>query len=257
MAIIEDLVPDQMVSRNSAGYEVERSYLVDAVGGTPETRLYNAITTAGVPQYNDPHPVFPDVIVTDVNARPYSGGNPNTIKVNVTYSVPNPDDIDSTDDESSEADSISLSTGLTSEKVYRDINGEFMVVEFKGGTFVRKYASADVQKPQVSVTLKRTETTIPKAAIAEYLGKVNSVPWSGFPAKTWLCTQIDATEDKPGIFTVDYVFSYNPLDWRLEVYQNLTQEQIDELPPDVDSGNGYGIFDVYEKIDFNSLGLAF
>ena len=255
MTVLKDLVAAHSISFDGEGHSMNRVYLVDGVGGTAESKLYNAITTAGIPQYNDPHPIIPKVVVTKIAASPEGSGS--QIRVTVTYSLPDPSTVATTSTASTTPLTTSISTGLTSDQVYRDINGDFMVVTWLGAVIATRYVSADVQKPQISVSFKRTETSIPKTAIANFLGKTNSVPWSGFPAKTWLCTQINATEDKAGEFNVDYSFSYNPEDWRVEVYLNLTQAQIDELPPDVDTGNGYGVFDVYKTADFNILGLDF
>jgi len=255
MTVVTDLVAAHSISFDGDGYTTQRIYLVDGVGGLPESRLYNAMTTAGIPQYGEAHPILPDVIVTKVDAKPEGSGG--QVRVTVSYSLPDPATIDTSLPDDPTPKTTTLSSNVANEKVSRDINGEFMIVTWSGGVFSTKYVSADVQKPQLSVSFKRIESSIPKGIIANYLGKINSVPWSGFPAKTWLCSSIDATEDKPGIFNVDYSFTYNADDWRLQVYMNLTQEQIDELPPNVDTGNGFGIFDVYETADFNSLGMTF
>lgn len=255
MIVQKHIVRSQTLVRDSNGYEADGAHIVEVMGGTPESKLYSAITTAGVPQFGDPHPIIPDVIVTRVQASP-EGSSPNNILVSVTYSVPDEEDTgELTGDEVSDG-TITLSTSLSSEETWFDINGDFLKVVWRGGVIVTKYTSANVQRPQMNVTFKRTETALPRNEILNYLGKVNSTTWSGFPAKTWLCTGIDVDEEK-GKFDVSYSFAYKEDDWQLEVIANLTQAQVDELPPDVESANGYAAFDVYRSIDFNSLGLSF
>ena len=257
MTITNDLIASQSLSLDTDGYSTERSYLVTDVSGTPETRLYNAMTQPGIPQLNDPHPILPDVRVTKVNARPQGSGS--DIRVIASYSVPQVEDAipDAQQDQINQAQ-VSLTTGVTSESTWFDINGEFLTVTWRGpGVFVKAFKEASVQRPQLSVNFKRIETSIPKAAILNHLGRINSVPWSGFPRQTWLCTKVDASEDKEGRYTVDYGFSYKEDDWRLELVQSLTDAQVAELPPDTETANGYAVYDVYRTSDFNALGLSF
>jgi hypothetical protein len=258
MIVHKDLLKGQTLSFTENGYSSKRDYLIDAVGGTPEAKLYNATITAGVPQYGDAHPILPDVIVTSVSAKPLDSGE--QVIVTVNYSVP---DIDEAalveEDGETGVSTVSISTGLVTEQTWRDINGELMYVQWSGqGVSKNSYKRGETQKPQLQVSFDRNESSPPKAAVTSYLGKVNSVPWSGFGAKTWLCTQINATEDKTkGVFKVTYGFSYKPETWRFEAFINLTSEEIEEARIDPDNENGYAIYDVYESADFNSLGLSF
>jgi hypothetical protein len=258
MSVIKDLIADHTITRTADGFETERVYMVEVRGGLAETKLYNALTTAGVPQYNDPHPTLPDVRVTRIQARPATGHSPNTFRVVVTYTIPEADDaLSEAEDDLATSGKVTFNTSLASEKTWFDINGDFLTVRWRGGTIVTVYKEAEVQRPQLEVAFRRVETSAPKSEILNYLGKVNSGPWSGFPAKTWLCTRIDADQEKAGKFEVDYGFSYRPETWRLEVIANLTAEQIAELPPDVESANGYQLYDVYQTADFNQLNLNF
>ena len=258
MALVKDLLADQTVTLSSGGYTAERSFIVTISGGTPESKLFDAMRSDGIPQYNDPHPILPEVIVTSVNARPVTGSTTDQIKVMVSYSIPEADDAEGDLDAEETIDgSVTLTTSLATEQTFFDIFGEFLTVKWLGSAIVVKYTDADVQRPQLEVTFRRIETSLPKADIIKFLGKVNSAPWSGFPAKTWLCTKIDASEEKEGRFDVDYGFSYREDSWRLEVIAGLTPEQIDELPPNTETANGYQVYDVYAGADFNQLGLSF
>jgi hypothetical protein len=259
MTVVQDLVKEHRISRDSSGFEAERAFYVDGIGGSSDNRLYAAMTTAGIPQFGDPHPIIPDVLVTKASARMMNSSD--QIKVTVTYSIPDPEDdlIQSEEDTADTDGTLRVSTSLANETVWADINGDLLKAEWKsatGGTKVTKYAGIDVQKPQIQVDFSRVESGTPKTAISDYLGKVNSVPWSGFPAGTWLCTNISSTEEQEGT-KVDYGFSYNPNGWQAIITVNLTQAQIEDLPPDIESGNGYSAYDIYPTADFNALGLSF
>jgi len=258
MPVKSDLLSQQTLSLDVDGYTTERTFLVEGVGGTPESRLYNAMTTSGVPQINDPHPILPDVRVTKLNASANSSGS--QISVTVIYSIPKADETatDATSTGAISSGSVTLSTTLANDQTWFDIDGNFIKVSYLSGFGIAtQYKEADVQRPRQTVTFKRTESVIPKSVIANYLGKINSVPWSGFPAKTWLCSRVDATQDQEGKFEVSYGFSYDPNTWRLEVIANLTDDDISAAIPDKDTQNAYATFDVYDSIDFNALGLSF
>lgn len=259
--IISDVVESHSLKRGSDGFTTERVFYVDGVGGNAEQKLYKAMTMGGIPQYGDPHPFLTDVQVTSVTATPFKSGE--QIKINISYSAPSADDVaESEADDPNAAGTIVLSTNLTSEVEFRDIEGNFLVATYLGPndvgqfTIQTQYAEAEVQRPQVQASFSRVESEIPKGIITQYLGAINAGPWSGFPAKTWLCTGITARENKSK-FDVEYSFSYRPETWQLEVTAGLTQEEINAFPIDVESGNGYAVYEVYKTRDFNNLGLSF
>jgi hypothetical protein len=230
---------------------------VTDVIGIAEAKIYNALQAAGVPAYGEPHPVIPDIQVIDRQASAITG-DPDKVKIRISYGVPTEED--ETEEEAA-AGNISLTTSLTTEFEFRDINDELMEVSFVGTsefgfTISTQYGSADVQRPQLTITFDRTEAELPKATIKDYLGTVNSVAWSGFPAKTWLCSAINAREDK-GEFKVSYTFVYNEKTWMLEILAGISELEAELNPIDPETNNGYAIYDVYQLRDFNTLGLSF
>jgi len=261
MSVIKDIAGKGSLTRTVDGFQVERVYIVDDVQGTPETRLYNAMATSGIPQYGDPHPILPDVLVTNISARLVSSKTPNQVSVNVSYSIPDKEDTPADEDELASGVPV-ISAALVNEDTFLDVNGEFMRVvftrQFTQGIFRKTFhnAQVSVQRPQMRVTLTRTEPAIPKDTIAKFLGTVNAQPWSGFPEKTWLCSSIDVNDEKTG-FEVGYSFIYKSETWRAEVTVGIPADVIDDFPPDKTTGNGYGVFDVYHTEDFNLLGLSF
>lgn len=252
--IVKDIVQSHTLRKTSAGYGVDRIFIVSDVAGNAEARLYNATIKSGVPQFGDPHPVIPEIQVTDIQAAPESNDSA-SVKVRVTYSIPTEDD-----NESSEGDLASgvpvISSGLQPEETPLDIHGDFIRVRYVHGSITTTYKSINVQRPQMRVTLTRVETNIPKLAIAEYLGSINSVAWSGFKPKTWLCASINVNQDQKG-WRVEYSFTYREDNWQAIVSVNIPANIIEDYPPDKQTGNGFGRFDVYPAKDFNLLGLKF
>lgn len=259
MTVYKDIADAESLSRDRDGYTAERVFIVDRVTGTPESKLYNAMVTGGIPQYGDPHPSIPDLQVTSIRADARTSSQ---VRISVTYTIPKPDDINEIEaDEDETSGSLSVTSNLSNEVVFRDISGELLRAQYyalgEGGfTIEQKYEEAEVQRPQLQVQFTRIESSVPKANIQKFLGKVNSVAWSGFPPKTWLCSGIVARENKAK-FDIEYQFTYRADTWRLEIVVGISQEEADSFPIDVNSGNGYAVFDVYETADFNALGLNF
>jgi len=258
--IVSDIIESQTLRRDKDGFSVDRVFVVDEVGGGNQAKLYNAMIAAGIPQYGEPHPFLDELQVTSITAAPLKSGT--QAKINVTYSIPDIDEVSEIEAEEGETSStLVFSSSLSSEVEFSDINGELLAAQYfqsTAGTFQQatKYEEADVQRPQLKATFSRTEADLPKTIVSTYLGKVNANSWSGFPPKTWLCSGITSRESK-GKFDVEYEFVYRPQTWRLEVVVGISQEEADKFPIDVDSGNGYAVYDVYDTIDFNNLGLSF
>lgn len=253
--IVTDVIESHTLRLTDAGYGIDRIYIVTDIGGTAEARLYNATLTSGVPQFGDPHPAVPDVQVTDVQASPIDG-DPDAIQIRITYSVPDTDDAANEDEQI--AGALTISSDVVTESTHFDINGELIKASYSTALSVltTNYSAIDVQRPQMRVSLSRTEAIAPKDAILNYLGRINSIDWSGFPAETWLCTGIDVSEDGEE-FNVTYNFEYRERTWKGELVLPINTTDAAVNPIDSDSGNGYALFDVYSQANFNDLGLTF
>lgn len=253
--VSSDLVGNSRLRRDADGFEVERVYLVTGVGGDAATRLYNATIAPGIPQYGDPHPSIPELTVTEITAEPQESGS--DVRVTALYSIPNEDEKNETLEDGVSEATFNISTSLVGDDTSVDINNELLTATYQ--TQVQrlvKYGRVDVERPQMSVTFSRIESAVPKLNINRFLGKINSQSWSAYPAKTWLCSAINVREDK-GKFEVDYTFTYRPSLWRATIVYNLSEQDVNEFPIDVTTGNGYAVYDVYEAVDFNLLGFFF
>lgn len=257
MTVKTDIAEQHVVRRDANGYQVERIFYIDGLAGVDSARLINAMITSGIPQYGDPHPFVPDIQVTSVTAEPLSNSG-QSARVSVMYSEPSEDDLLET---GQNQETVELSTNLADEETFFDVDGNLLIAEWRATpNFATpqliKYGSTNVERPQMRVTLTRIEPAPPKEAISKYLGKLNLSEWSGFPAGTWLCSGINAREDR-GEYKVDYSFVYRAEGWKVEIIIGLTAEQGNEAPIDVDIGNGFARYEVYDRANFNELGLTF
>ncbi len=251
MTITPDLIKSQSLSINDKGYSSERSFIINNVTGDVAAKLYNSMNSAGIPQFGDPHPVVPNIFVSSVRALPIKNGT--QISISVTYSPPDIKEDSVADDGSEISGSISVKSSTISDRTYKDINGNFMTVTWHtGASLIKATRQAEVQRPQMSVSLSRIEDIFPKQALIDFVGTINSQGWSGFPPKTWLCTGINVTQGKDG-FNVDYDFSYNKLEWRFVATTLLDGV----VPAGATEGNGFTTFEVYEAKNFNELGVSF
>lgn len=251
MIVTADVLKNETVSVSDAGYRAERTFLVSSIPGNKEAKLYNALQASDIPKHGDPHPVIPGIVVTKVEAKPQTSGN--QTRIVAVYTEPS-SDLAAREDSSGQ---VVLSTGLVGEEEFFDIHGVRMSVRYLSGAIdLTKYATVDVQRPQIRAVFRRSELVSPKPKITQYLGKVNSTTWSGYPARTWLCSGINATETSSG-YDVEYSFSHREETWRVEVIFRTAEEELAQSPINKESGNGYSTYEVYESADFNGLGLSF
>ena len=250
--IADNLVESARLTQDQDGYTAEQIFIVDGVTGSAEAKLYNALQTSGIPQYGDAHPVIPSIQVIDRQASPIKSGT--QIRIEITYGVPSGDD--TAEDENGDGKAI-ITSSLVSEQTHFDINGELIKAEYSNGiSTTTNYATVEVQRPQMRITLSRKESEMPKERIKTYLGRINSVEWSGFPPKSWLCSAISVRENA-GSYDVEYSFEYREYLWLAEIVLPINVADALANPIDKDSRNGYARFNVYETANFNKLGLSF
>ncbi len=251
--IVEDLIDEARLTEDQDGFTAERSFIVEGVSGNAATKLYSALSDSNIPQFGEPHPSIPNIQAVDRQAVPIESGN--QIRVEVTYATPS--DEDAATSEAGNGKAL-VTSSLTNEQTHFDIHGNLIKASYSFGanSISTNYSAVEVQRPQTRVTLSRKESAMPKSHIKNYLGRINSVEWSGFAPQTWLCSGISVRESG-GSFEVDYSFEYREERWKGELVLPLTSAEAQDNPIDKDTGNGYALFDVYKTADFNSLGLSF
>lgn len=255
-------------SEDAIGVSATIQYLVEDVAGDAATRLRRARRAPGIPRVGQPYGAVPGIQVLSVRCAPEAEDSENYL-VTVDYGRPDSETAATGASGVSQAE-VSIDATTISETVFRDVKGRYLRVRYAGrpklfdadtgnpvsSTFFVKQTTVEqvtVQRPSVSVRISRLEAVLPRQAPFRATGKVNSSVWSGFAPKTWLCTGITSAPEPGGRYRVDYAFVYAPDTWRAEVtalYQGF-------IPSDAVEGNGIEVYDVYEDIDFNQLGVSF
>ena len=265
MRVKENVRSGEILTETATGSDHTRIFDVDDIGATGAAFLPAATSSGDIPQVGQAHPVLRDVVVVDRQARPNGAKG---ARVTVRYGL---DPVLASNSGGSASGAVEYFASVIQEEVVTDINGNKLVTAFTGvfpsltlssflnaGTtsaettiqYAKRRHRVVVDKPTVGVRVTRTERSLPKDLIFNMVGSVNSGAWSGFPARTWLCTSID-TRGATGGHEVTFSFSYKKNSWRAV----LTSRIDGAIPNDVTSGNGIESFDVYPLANFNATGL--
>lgn len=171
----------------------------------------------------------------------------------LTYSVPDESEEPVGDD--ADSGRIELRAGSATERRLTDIEGNRLLVTYRGDAALgrlTKFAEAEVQVPIFRLTIRRSEDTLPLDKAVAFTGRVNSTPFEGFAEKTLLILGISSTEQNKGVKNeVVYELAFKTDTWRF-----LAKILIGGVVPvDAEIGNGLEFYDVYGARDFSGLGL--
>lgn len=256
-----DIVGQSSVARTADGWEATRIFLVRGTDGDAASRPYLAAITAGVPQLGDPHPAIAGIQCVSVEARPQDD-QATIFAVTCVYRVPSESETPGAADG---AGVLTLGATTVSDPTYVDINGELIAVTMRNPELVNQdgtpetvigtvttVVQAEVDRPQVTVRVVRTEDNPPFDRLVRFVGKINRGRWSGFEAQTWLCRNIESEPVAGGRHKVTYEMVYDARTWRLRATINVSGI----VPRNAILGNGIEYFDVYDTEDFDALGFT-
>lgn len=255
MALVNDLNTSQSTIRETKdGYTVERIAVINELTGTADQKLLNAISDAALPDIGDAHPQISTIKLISKRAEVI---DTNTCRVVMTYAQ---DDNNTT----TQANSVARISATTSiEETKLDINGAEMSTVY---TVINSALSwsifdeafiAEVERPRLVFDFTYRTGLHPIDQINQYLGKVNSAVWNGYPVDTILCSNIQVSQEGAQ-YEVNFTFIYNDQGWQ---FTAKTEEPAGNIAgttdPDLDTVTGTKEFDVYEQVDFNPLGFTF
>lgn len=250
-----DIIENTSISLDKDGYRVERIAIVEGVtGATNSEKIYNAINDVQLPNLGDAHPDIASITLNDIQGRVIDN---QTVEVTLSYYS------DHGAATGSANATVRASSGTTEEETNTDIysNRLHFYTNFNtasGFTFDSGVFTAEVQQPRLVIDFEYTSTTFPYDEIKQYMGKVNSIPWNGYPAKTILCTAINANEEGDN-YRVSFSFAHKKETWQFYAAlksNNMTLPGSDHATkPDalVDLYAAAKFFDVYESVDFTPL----
>ena len=256
--LTEDLVLGARFTLDKAGGSLVR--LFDVTGLTPgiDTLAQAAIAQDGasgvrIPAYGDPHPAVPGLFVNHVEAQPVSNAR-TSARVTVRYATPEAESVPN-------AVGIRITGSSRAKYVGNDpADGSPWIVKYTDptGAVLQQFLQVPALSPNTILEFTRQEIKSPLKASQKFRRKVNSGPWQGGGAKTWLCRAIDATSlNNLARYEVKYIFEYDPDGWtRLEYFRDPYTGKIpDDAKPSANGDQGVAKILPYATADFSQLGL--
>lgn len=245
-----DLIEGAQLTETSDGIETTRIFLVtNLVDANPESKLFEALQTGGLPQFREAHPSIPNLFVSNRSVES-EAGSATQFRVTVLYKH--------LGGEEGIAEDITIGSTVRNTKTALDVNGAQITVSFLGEDEVLKTEPAEVsiQTPQMILTFIRKENSAPFEKAKRFVGTINSTPIFEDSARIWLCTRLEGISNDAGsTFRVSYEFQRNEQTWDATVV--FIDPVIKRPPVGVVIGNGIETKQVYRTEDFSVLGLTF
>jgi hypothetical protein len=255
------LIDEASVTSDENGVSAVRKFLVDGLTGSASGRLIEALNTPGVPVKGQTHPDLNGIVVKSVQAVP-APMSPSKAFVIITYSAPT---FNSQTPSETATPTYRMSGTVQDEETSEDKDGNQMVLNHtktsvdENGDVVETVLPAQPAKVSVQRPMQYFQCDRPEPLpfnynkVHDFVGRVNSVPWRNFAARSVLCSTIDVDEvgDRAN---VSYQFTIKPVgtwDVRLVYIDPETGAPV-ENPI---QGTGIRDFRVYPEADFNQLSV--
>ena len=255
--ITEDLVLGASYKLDKSGMTLVRIFDVGGLIPRQDTLAQAAaandvVSNVRIPRYGDPHPMVPNLYAIEIQATPING-SPTAARVTLSYGTPAQASVQG-------AVSIKVSGSGGHKTVTQTPDGELISVQYTdpNGNVLENHLEIPILAVNTVLEVTRMETRSPLSASMQFRRTVNSSPWQGGDAKTWLCRGIDgASQGSLSRFEVRYTFEYDPDGWSR--YEYFVDRYTGKIPDDVQvsSGNDQGVAEIlpYASVDFSQLGL--
>ncbi len=253
--VIADMI-DGDVRLDGGGATVRRIFHVRELGGAASGRLLAAAQASGIPRVGDAHPILGGTVrVSEVNAR--ATGDPAMAMVEVVYAPPST--VIGRDGQGVE---VQIVSDLITEETIYDVNGVLMATSYTvklqlssfpgswGSLTTQQVHRVEVQRPTFALVFSRIEPRAPRQLAALYAGTVNQGRFQGEDVDKWLCN-VESSQESASAHRVRYSFTLNRRGWQAVI----THQSNGIIPTNVSSTNGVRTEQVYERRDFNALGL--
>lgn len=276
MTLHIDLINTGSLRETADGFDIVTEYLTTDVTGNPDSVRYNALQNSQIPRIGDSHFSVPFARVVEREVLPVSG-SPQKWLIRVRYETPAATD-DEDDDPNDEFGPVNWSGSTRSEEteIYRDINGEPMLLSYRGaptferinqysgeveprpaGYYVRhvQVHSVVVDRPLATITGTRREASNPEQRSIKYHGTINRETWRGFAPRTMLLREISFNARDGEGWEVSYTFQHNPETWLHKPVFTMPTSIGPQTPHDAGPGNGFEEYEIYRSVSFSALGL--
>lgn len=254
---------DSTGTRDSTGWRFERVAVLEDVDGSPEARIFRALTHPSLPAFGAPHPAQPSALLLESSCELLGATQ---ARVRLVYRTPSKDEDPSGGAGANNIVSVEIDSTTTQETITKDYAGNLMFFDYRGtgegvvglnglgvsGVFdSHRVVEVSVLKPQMSVRITQDRATRPLALAAEVTGTVNGIAWGGYPPRTWLQTGVRSSLQN-GKWRTEFTFAYRRETWD---YTEIIQIN-GQVPEDAVPGNGIQTYRVYPEHTWQSLGFS-
>jgi len=289
MTVKLDLIDGSSGKKTVNGWEeIERIATVTGATGSGHTKIINAATVSGVPVIGDAHPGLRDCFLYEIVPTP---SDSDTVRLRLLYKqqrlrvgvssspsalppllVP-------------KYNTVEVGATLSQVETNYDRLGNKIEVNYTYPVEYKKPSDPPAGAPHKSsptvarllpehhMSVRKQEFANPSQKALDYVGHVNSGPWSlhsSATAGTWLCTGITGmSNDGQTTWDVVYIFQYRPDTWRLlaqfidpntgdpppEKTAAETAALKAKYPDKYEADNAEIWVELYPISDFNRLGL--
>lgn len=279
---IMDTLDEGTAERGPNGLRIVRSATIIGLVGPAESKLPDALNARGLPRYGDPHPspLANGLPLSLMSARILDREADKAI-VTLTYEFPSVSGgIGFFENVPSETTlpQIEVVSSLNQLTTHFDGSGNEMFVQhqFPPGEDgvevppVLQLGEASIMVPATTVNYMRREPRSPLAKAQLYVGKTNSTPVFGDPARYWLCVGLGGPSDDGGL-SYNVTYSFQRTEPHAVAGQDLLPgwdavivfiDPATGKPPTnqaggpVEFGTGVKPYVMYRSIDFNLLHLT-
>ena len=218
-AIMDALTQGSITRGPNGVVQIIRSAIVTGLVGPPESKIPDALNAVGMPRYGDPHPspIAAGIPLSIMRADIFES-EPDKAIVTLTYEFPSTSGgfiLFENEPSETTAPQIEVTTTLNQLTTNFDGGGNEMFVQHQfppGEDGVERpptlqLGEASIMVPTTTVNYMRREPRSPLAKARLYVGKTNSMPVFGDPARYWLCTHLGGPSDDGGLsYNVTYSF---------------------------------------------------
>ncbi len=194
--------PNETVVVDQGGLRYQLTYDIANV-----PTITDALTAAGVPRYNDPHPERPDVLCSNVSVTGRGGQATQIWVLTATYSIPERTLHRDPDKRLGEAPILSWRTGVSQEAIDLDIYDN-PIVNSAGEGFRNPYITT---VPLYFLTVRRWENGWSPRTMLKYGNKVNADKFFGVDPGQAFCHHVHPSQDSDRtspIVQVEYHFEF-------------------------------------------------
>lgn len=244
----EDQLEGPSAIETKDGLQIVRSALVTGLDDiSREQRLIQALR--GAPDMPRIGERYPGQSITVINKSASFEGN--NVRVLLSYGK-DPEETSGAGETGRGRVSINADTLTVDED--KDIKGRALISKYLSASFVltERRHTVQVDRPVVTLRLRRTESSLPVSKVFDFTGTVNKRRWAGKPKETWFCRGISVDENAEERFELVYTFSFRPERWKAIIRAKINGL----IPADAIIKNGINEVDVYKLMDFNRLGVS-